>query len=144
MTRNGALIVLIFIAFLTLSACASRHKDREPVYSVSGSVCYKGKPAVGAIVVFNQIGEREDKRRAIKPFARTTNDGTFKLNYYTTGDGAPAGEYVVTLVWPSPPAADETEEGPDRLNGRYSNPTTSKWRITLSQKPLELKPFNID
>ncbi|MBY0513262.1 MAG: hypothetical protein K2P78_05050 [Gemmataceae bacterium] len=139
--RQGALVCLIGTAALTVSCADS---GREPVYAVNGKVLREGKAAVGAMVILHKVGG--DDKRALKPFGRAKSDGTFQITTYTTDDGAPEGEYIVTLVWPTPPPPNQpdAEEGPDRLKGRLADPKTSKWRVKVEKKPLELEPFQID
>lgn len=138
-------IILMMLVFMLISGCGARDGElvRLPVNPVSGKVLHKKQPAEGAIVVFHKVGTNE--RKAIKPFAQTTADGTFQINYYNRGDGAPKGEYRATVVWPTPPPDHSPDlPGPDRLRGRYADPKTSKWRIKVDDKPLELEPFEIE
>ena len=125
-----------------LASCAGER--REPVYAVGGKVLADGKPAEGALVMFHQVGA--DQKTAVKPSGRTGPDGTFRMSSYTANDGAPEGEYAVTIVWPTrpPPNRPDAEDGPDRLKGRLADPKTSKWRVKVEKKPLELEPFKID
>ncbi|MBX9626067.1 MAG: hypothetical protein K2X82_19880 [Gemmataceae bacterium] len=139
--RWGTAVCLAGLAALTAS-CAG--DGRERVYAVTGRVVHRGKPAEGAMVILHTV--EGDEKRALKPFGRAGADGTFRITTYTTNDGAAEGEYVVTLVWPTPPAATsrDMEEGPDRLNGRLADPKTSKWRVKVGKAPVELEPFTID
>jgi hypothetical protein len=68
-----------------------------------------------------------------KPFAKVEKDGTFKLTSFQTGDGAPAAEYGVTIVWNAPNSGGKSSfslssegagaSGPDQFGGRYGRPT---------------------
>ena len=78
---------------------------------------------------------KQRKPGKAQPFCvgRSGEDGSFKL---TTGDkeGAPAGEYVVTVICPEetkmPKGKISTAppESKDRFEGAYANPTASKLR----------------
>jgi hypothetical protein len=85
------------------------------------------------------------------PRGRADRDGHFTLTTYEFGDGAPAGEYVVTIIWRAPlPGASPHDEvleyaagGPDQLEGRYADPATSPLRVTIKPESNELAPFDV-
>ena len=58
---------------------------------------FGGQPAEGATVTFNPQGANPLKNAA--PSATVKADGTFDVGLYGNGDGAPAGDYVVTVQW---------------------------------------------
>ena len=53
-------------------------------------------------------------------------------------DGAPAGQYDVTITWGVDGRDDE-----DRLNGRYREPGQSKLTATVKEGPNEIPPFKL-
>src|SRR5262249_24790931 len=87
---------------LCCSSCGVKYNP------VQGKVTpYQGKIPVGAVVTFNPQGEKDPN--AHNPVGLVKQDGTFTV---TTGkkEGAPAGNYVVTLTWPqvkNPPKEGE-------------------------------------
>jgi hypothetical protein len=82
----------------------------------------------------------------MRPHGIVEPEGIFQLKTYRDGDGAPAGDYRVTIEWPSetprsrsdPGDAGSTPTGPDRLRGRYANPETSGLRATVTDGENEL------
>jgi len=141
----SAVCALLAVA---LSAAGCRKNDRSknwlPVHPAFGTVTVDGKPAEGAKIVFHPVSNRGSE--TVYPFARAGADGTFRLTTYRTEDGAPAGEYVVTVVWPAPPndPDDEPFSGPDRLKGAYNDPKKPLLKSTIRAgdnhlPPLELK-----
>jgi hypothetical protein len=120
------------------SGCA--RNTRKPVFPVRGQVFVDGKPAAGATVFFNPVGPDPD---AVAPFGVVDAGGSFSLTTYLTFDGAPAGEYVVTVRCPGPPQRGEDGGGPDRLKGRYTDPKTSTLRATVEKKANEIEPFRL-
>ena len=58
-----------------------------------------------------------------KPRATVQADGTFKLGTYDGADGAPEGDYKVTVEWWLSPGGDEPATS--RLNPRYGKPDSS-------------------
>ena len=60
----------------------------------------------------------------------TQPDGTFQLASTAAGDGAPEGDYAVTVVWPAKGAHGDTF-GPDRLEGKFADPKNPLCRATV-------------
>jgi len=89
------------------------------------------------------LHKKDDK--TVRPFAVVDPDGSFRLSTYETCDGAPAGEYAVTVVWPSfttDPLGEETP-GPDRLRKRYADARRSAFRATIREGDNQLPPFEL-
>jgi hypothetical protein len=129
---------------------------KVPTVAAEGKVLYRGRPAAGAQVVLVPVGD--DSPDAIKPRGTTDANGVFRLKTYPSADGkpdgAPPGEYRVSLRWTARAkrsAADADEGGPpgppslqqDRFGERYSNPRTSGLTVKVEPgkplPPIELK-----
>ena len=80
----------------------------------------------------------------IQPFAVVGPDGTFRPSTQLTADGAPAGEYRVTIVWPEI-RLDQGEEieGADRLDGVYAKVTQTQLTVSIHSGDNELPPFEL-
>lgn len=66
----------------------------------------------------------------------TRRDGSFELTTYAMNDGAPEGDYKVTVTWPDESMpVDECEcLDPilhDRLSGKHANPETTELLVTI-------------
>jgi hypothetical protein len=119
---------LVGVLLWTVCGCAG-HK---PVYPVSGKVVdAQGRPASGATVIFCPAENVYDN--ANKPAGLADERGHFTLGTYRRDDGAPAGEYVVTVVWRSGARdpARPRQPPPDRLGGRFGDPLTSPLKATV-------------
>jgi hypothetical protein len=132
--------------FLVVSGC-SGNSDRVPVNLVSGSVFVAGQPAAGAKLFFHPVND-PTAQRALRPFAEVAPDGSFEVNTYLDGDGAPEGDYVVTIYWPAPKKTakskfDDESMPVDRLKDVYSNPRTSKLRARISKGDNILPPYQL-
>jgi hypothetical protein len=110
---------------------------------VQGKVLYKDQPLAGAVVTFHPKGA--DQVTAVPAVGRTKEDGTFTL---TTGtkEGAPAGEYVVTIICPEEPKttkgfSTEAPDTPDRFRGAYAKMETSPFKVQIKSGPNTLEPF---
>ena len=121
MTRSRTVLCLALC--LTLFGCEKKHTDRPAVHPVSGKLLVAGKPAANAEVVLYPVGDVE-KKSLLRPHAVVEADGSYHLTTFTTRDGAPVGDFALTVVWPgpSPKGQVDDEPGPDRLKKRYADP----------------------
>jgi hypothetical protein len=126
---HGAFVALAAVVVLgTATGCSGQ----KAVYPVHGVVLDgKNKPAKGAVVVFHPTaGDAQDCR----PVGTVDDNGEFVLTTYQSGDGAPAGDYVVTLVRPAPRRTPLDREGGDLLQGRFADPAASKITVTVEKQ----------
>jgi len=135
---------LLVLVLMGQVACRAK-RERPPVVPVTGEVFSRGQPATGATVTLVRL----DDPWAASPHGVVDAAGAFRISTYQVNDGAPAGEYAVTIVWrgPNPRANGEGDEdvpGPDRLAGRYANPQTSPWRVTVAHDAVRLDRFEVD
>jgi hypothetical protein len=77
------------------------------------------------------------------PYARVEDDGSFELNTYSKHDGAPAGDYVVTVVWKKAVTPTSRERGPDLLKGRFADPRKSQLRVQITPGNNELQTLQL-
>ena len=116
--------------------------DGLEVVPASGQLLLKksnGKlvPMESARIVLIPLANAE-KYQAF-PAAQTGNDGKFELGTYQKADGAPEGEYKVTVRW-SPRKKPKRnvlgqgnwDAGPDKLRGKYSDRKTTTLRATVT------------
>lgn len=134
---------LMVIALAALcGSCGKPQGDRVPIYPVHGSVTVNGQPAANAMVVFHS----QNPAVRLNPHGRAQADGSFQVSTYELNDGAPAGEYIVTVVWCDPPppgSSSDAPEGPDKLKGRYVNPRNSKLRVTVQEATNNQPKFEL-
>lgn len=134
-------IVLGFVA-----GCSGGEDGRLKVHPTTGSVLVNGQPVAGAQVTLLGLAEELKGPLAPIPFGTTNDQGEFVLRSYDPGDGAPAGDYQVKIVWPEnpPPGADtEMYQAKDQLKGRYSDPAKSGLTATIAQGKNSLPPFEL-
>jgi hypothetical protein len=132
------------LAVMLLLGCQQESPQFEsrPTFPVQGRVLINGKPAAGVQVFFHP----QDELQRGKPRGITDAEGRFHLRTYHDGDGAPAGQYTITLYWPAPyksnmPAEDQMP--PDRLGQRYMNPKASTLRATVAAGPTTLPTLEL-
>jgi hypothetical protein len=135
---GAGLLAVALTALLLLPAC--RKSDRIETYPVKGKVLVDGKPAKGAHVTLHP---REATDRPYVPTGPVDDNGEFAIATFVAGDGAPAGEYDVTVVWPVRYNPISTLWEGDKLNGRYGKKESPAKRVTVEKRPQELPPLEL-
>jgi len=160
--RSPRLVCLRYAALVGLvAALGCGGEERIDVSPVQGRVVYKGKGAPRATVIFFPEGEAANVLGRMRPFAYCDDDGNFQVKTYVAGDGAPPGEYRVSIV----PAivgrvskgrtkdarlgadgAPEPQTGvaiPLALSNKYGNVDTSGIKVTIQEGENTLEPFSL-
>jgi hypothetical protein len=130
----------LLIPVLLCSACGKAN-GRKPVFRVDGRVLYEGRPLAHAFLVFHPVNDAGPQ--VTRPTATAENDGTFAPTTYEAADGAPAGEYAVTVEWHRPPTNDEVAPGPNQLPALYSKPASTPFKVRIVEGTNRLEPFQI-
>jgi hypothetical protein len=140
--QRGVALLLALQIFLSCVSCSRSPDDRIPVITVQGKVFVDDQPAEHARVVFHP----QDAAQRLVPHGRVDREGAFQLSTYELNDGAPVGEYAITITWtePAPPgSAPDAPEGPNKLDRRYADPQTSTLRVRIEPSTNQLEPFLI-
>jgi len=135
------------LVLLAALACASCSGGGSALNPVRGQVLYKGQPLKGAVVTFHPKAGGKSFTTLL-PVGMTGEDGSFTL---ATGDkeGAPAGEYVVTLICPEDVAVPKGKiltappESRDRLQGAYASRETSTLQRQVKAGSNQLEPLSL-
>ena len=143
MTRRCLFAVLGAAALA--AGCGPKAISVPKTAPVAGSVTFKGRPAAGYRVTFHprfDIG-------AVKftPSGETDAAGRFTLSTGAAGDGAPPGEYAVTVVKPkvvSDRTAGGLETEVDDLKGKYADPAAGAFVVRVTAGANTLDPFRLD
>lgn len=125
----------------TMTGCSGKG-DHLPVNHVKGTLFINDKPAPGAKVVLHPWSNPSFPP-GLRPSAEVGADGSFEISTYGTGDGAPAGDYIITVSWPMPKDDPQDEFPPDRLKNAYSDPRSAKFRAQIKPGENELPPLKI-
>jgi hypothetical protein len=136
--------------FLSLCGCGGDGKP-APVPATGKVMFNKTTPPVGALVVFHPKDPALAKAMSGTPIAKVQEDGTFALTSYAQGDGAPPGEYGVTIDWrPEPknkPKFTLTEEGggaKPALKPKYGDPSNPAFTVTVKKGEKNDFVFEVD
>jgi hypothetical protein len=98
---------------------------------VTGRVSFQGKPLAEAMVVLHRIGG--DVQGNQKPMAYTDTDGAFALTTFSHNDGAPPGDYAITIELRTPKLVGEetVRDGPNLLPPRFAKPESTDLKFTV-------------
>jgi hypothetical protein len=133
---------ILTIVLLVPAGCSKTPLPGPQPFPVHGKVVYRGQPAKKFRVAFCPLFEQGKLRFA--PSAVTDETGEFRLRSYGPDDGAPPGEYAVTFQWPDHiNMGNEPDPVPevDQLEGRYSDPKQSKFKVVVHEGENQLEPF---
>jgi tetratricopeptide (TPR) repeat protein len=102
---------------------------RLRVHPARGNALWEGKPMANATLFLHPVGVKSPSFP--RPRAVVAADGTFVLGTYRKDDGAPAGEYKVTVQWFEP---GNDRAGPtNRLPARYAHPETAGLTVRIDK-----------
>lgn len=139
MNPHFAGVALLAGLSLIAAGCGDAEPSRIPVFPVAGTLLADGRPAAKYIVRFHPLAAKLGPRnnQEVATIATETDDaGRFHLSTYLADDGAPAGDYIVTIL---PGGLPEVEDG-DGLSPRppesadltkYSDVDTSPFKATI-------------
>jgi hypothetical protein len=139
------MLVLGMVGCLAIAGCGDGKIARNKIH---GLVKVDGQPAAGVLVIFCPQGDGPPEFQKARPMGLTQNDGTFFVNTFGGGDGAPAGQYKVLMSWAAPAKGGQTRDGAptgggDRLQGRYNNLEKTPFTVDVKSGTNELPPFEL-
>ena len=113
------------------------------VHPVKGRAVFEGQPMSGANVILYPSADSKVPTE-LRPRGSVTADGSFVLSTFDPNDGAPSGDFVVTVVWSKPVVINgETQFGPNLAPATYSKPDSSPLRIKIAPGTKELEPLEL-
>jgi hypothetical protein len=135
---------------LLVGCCAvgcGKSDGRPAVYPVQGKVLVKGQAAGGAKVTFFPVSPEPSSGgvKVAPPTGTVDASGVYHLETFKPEDGAPAGDYKVTVVWleDPPPNAQGIFDQKDRLQGRYADPKTTQLQAKIEKGGGDVPPFEL-
>jgi hypothetical protein len=140
--KRGSGVGTVLVILIAMSGCSERSgppADAPKMAPVTGTVTYKGQPAINCTVTFHPQGPGNPARGEVK------ESGRFTLSTYEQFDGAAIGHHVVTVefvpVGTLPGQEAETANGGAPVPKKYSSPDTSPLLVEVKEgsNNLELK-----
>jgi len=137
--------VAVLAAVAAFAGCSEGGSGlKVPVFPVKGSVEFDGEPASGAFVVFHPKTPAKPGEESPRSTAQVQTDGTFEVTTASQADGAPAGDYAVTVLWTKPiKQGNDTVAGPNVIPPIYSSPDSTPLSVTIKDAPNQIEPFKI-
>lgn len=131
-------------AALLLGALGCSSSDNA-TYPVELEVFVNGKPATGAVVVLYPTGGV--KTDTALPTGKVGEGGAVKLSTFAQDDGAPPGEYTVTVEWRDVKyvGTDNLREfSADKLKGKYKrHDSPNAPKVTVDKQPNKLPALQL-
>lgn len=118
-------------------------KSSAKLYPVKGKVLFKDQPAEGAQIAFLPKGEENAQFRGARPSAMVKTDGSFEIQTYPHGAGAPAGEYAVLISWFPPRDENPNANAKNKLPLKYGDPSNPVLQATVKEGENTLEPFKL-
>jgi hypothetical protein len=133
--------VIAAVLMCILVGCGKRSGDRGALYPAEGQVFVNQEPLAGALVVLYPKGEANAK--AAPSRGQAGPDGRFRVGTFAADDGAPQGEYAVTVVrYPTQKQGDGGyAAGRNDLPKKYASPTTTDLRVQIGEGKKSLPPL---
>jgi hypothetical protein len=133
----------VFLALVASSAIIGCGKPASKVaaYPAKGSITFKGQPTHGALITLHPKAPVEN---VPTPRANVGKDGTFTVTTFNGGDGAPEGDYILTVKWYKPiKKGNDLVSGPNIIPPKYGAPQTSDVVVHIAAGENDLKPIKL-
>lgn len=122
------------LVLAVLGGCREAPQLPPRAFRVQGRLFIDNNLASKACIAFHPVDKAKSQGRM--PVAITKPDGSFELMTYHMEDGAPEGDYTVTLTWPDASMPEDECEWSDplqhdRLGGKYADPLTTSLVATV-------------
>lgn len=130
----------VSIAYAIFFTGCNQGEDRVPVAQTTGRLVWPNNETMGLLVVFHPTDSSAPKT-PVQPTGVIQKDGSFTVTCYDTSDGAPAGDYVVTIR--EAPRAEDAPK-PKLPPAKYLKKETSPLKATIQKGTRnELPPLEI-
>ncbi len=106
--------------------------NRKATHPVAGQVLLDGCPLPGSMVVFS-LASADGKKFTRLGDARIEADGSFVLSSYRSGDGAPVGDYAVTVTPGFSLVERPGKPGPNSVPEKYRKTETTPLKATVKE-----------
>lgn len=136
MRNSNYIIAVLGLALFVGCGGEEWHAQTWPT---TGSIMINGAAPEGAVIELRSSGQAPDTRDS-RPWGVVDAQGKFMLTTYENGDGAPAGDYKVTVKWP--PTVDRPSLV-DRLDGAYSDPSRSPFSVSIDEGENTIEEIRI-
>jgi hypothetical protein len=133
----------VCIAFVCVVAGCASKRTGPLCYPVHGKVTLKGRPLAEAVIVLHRMGRDVEGNQ--KPLAYSDAAGNFSFTTFNQNDGAPPGEYAITVELRALEMRGEepVRSGPNTLPPKYAKANTSGLKCTIVEGENQIPPIEI-
>lgn len=140
----------VLSATLALVGCGEpKGGPRLKVVPIEGEVSLDGEVPHEAMVNLHPVTPHVMPRegQVIASLGQVDEAGKFTISTYILDDGAPPGDYKITVTWNEATGVMKNAwDGPDRLKGKYADVEKTEFQVTVPEEhdgvfvipPLEL------
>ena len=122
----------VLCAALALQGCGGDGVERVPVVEAAGKVYVDDQPYGPATLTLRPVTKgKDDKRPPLGGLVQA--DGSFTLTTYETGDGAPPGEYTVSLAPRSDGSGGDPTVDPAAMLAELSQVSIEETTVTIPE-----------
>lgn len=140
---NRLVLLVVLVLFASVGCGGGPVETRKPTMKARCTVRLEdGTVPKDAIVIFHP--QEEGGFSPYRPRGKVQANGETLLTTYTLNDGIPAGEYIVTVVWPVQQEGkrrENADDDVDQLDDRYSQPSSSPLKRTIKPGDREIEPI---
>jgi hypothetical protein len=124
-----------------MTSCTGKENENPPTYKVVGKVTYQGKPVSDATLIFKKL---DQSRGAV---GETDSDGQFRLTTYSLDDGAPSGDYQVSIMCYEKPKLNASEAEmyhlKNKLPAKFEDPKKSGLTAKVAENNQNVVNFEL-
>ena len=131
----------ILVGLLLVTGCGKSGPGVQ-LFPVEGKLLLRGKPLANALVVLHPKTPFE---KPVPPSrAQPDGEGKFVLSTFATQDGAPAGEFAMTVqAYKLEKVGEGFVPGPNILSPKLSTPESTDILIKIAEGPNTLDPIEL-
>lgn len=127
---------------LVLAGCSQSDPGVE-LFPVEGKLLLKGKPLANALVVFHPKSSASDQHVPLSR-GQTDAEGKFALSTFNSHDGAPEGEFAVTVqAYKLEKVGESFLPGPNIIAPKLSTAQTTDIHVKVVAGTNVLEPIEV-
>lgn len=129
------------VAVMSFVGCGEASLEKVPVFPAKGTITYQGKPIPGAMITLHPVTPVEN---VPTPRANVAKDGTFSVKTYGTEEGAPEGDYKLTVLWYKPIYnGPDFTSGPNVIPQKFTKPETTDIQVKIASGQNDLPAIKL-
>ncbi len=107
---------------------------------VKGKVLVDGKPVTNIWVTLHPENETKE---SLLPKAQSDASGNFAVGTYIGADGAPPGNYKITVEWLTYNQFGGRWSGPSKIDDKFASASTTPFEVTVADKSVDVPVLEV-